>query len=480
MLRKLTTIIFVIFIVSCNQGIETNKQADKKASLETIKDKKDALGGILKSGKLKAVTDFGPTSYFIYHGQPMGYQYELLNRFAYYLGVELDLKLEKDLLKSKKELLSSKTDLIAMGLTVTNERKEMFDFSEPILFTRQVLVQRKPKGWRKMKTLDEIESHLIRNPIDLAGKDIYIKAGTIYKERLLEIQNSIADTINIIEDKRWTDKLIDAVAEGEIDFTVADEHNALVTARDYPNIDIKTTLSIPQKISWAVQKGQQPLLDTLNKWLKNYRKDIEFRLLYNKYFVNRRASKIANSTYNSYSGNQLSPYDDLIKKHSEIIGWDWRLIASLVYQESGFKPEVKSWVGAYGLMQLMPEVMEHFGIDSTASPEKQIIAGISHLKDIERMIKVVVTDSSEWVNFTLASYNSGIGHVMDARRLAKKYGKNPDVWEANVDEFILNLSDSEYYHDTLVKYGYMRGEETYNFVNEINYRYLQYKQLIKD
>jgi membrane-bound lytic murein transglycosylase F len=485
MFKPIVLLIIITVLGSCHFSKEhNNNHLDKDASAfdkeAKILDKGFVLNNILENKKLLAVTDFGPSSYFIYHGEPMGYQYEFLKRFTKYLGVELELKTEKNLLNSMKMLEEGQVDIIAMGLTVTNERKNKFDFTDPILFTRQVLVQRKPEGWEKMKTLDEIESHLIRNTLNLAGKTIYVKKGTVYKNRLTALANSIADSIVIIEDERWTDKLIDAVSSGEIDYTIADEHIALVNAREHKNIDIKTPVSFPQKVSWAVQKGQTALVDTLNFWLRSFKKKIEYRLLYNKYFINRRASRIAKSNYNSYSGNQLSPYDDLIKKYSKIIGWDWRLIASLIYQESDFKPNARSWVGAYGLMQLMPTVLEKYGLDTTATAEQQIIAGIKHLKYIEGLISKVVDDSTQWQNFVLASYNSGIGHILDARRLAKKYNKNPDVWNGNVDEFVLKLSDKEYYHDSLVQYGYMRGQETYNFVAEITYRYEQYRDLIKD
>jgi len=435
---------------------------------------------VLKRNKLIAVTDFGQTSYFIYRGEPMGYQYEFLKTFTDYLGVELELRIEKDLVRSMELLDSGKIDIIAMGLTVTNERKQYLDFTDPILTTRQVLVQRKPDGYEKMATFDEIESHLIRNTLNLAGKEVHIKKGTVYKEQLISLANSIADSIIIIEDERWTDKLIDAVSKGEIEYTIADEHLALVSARQYKNIDIKTPVSFPQKISWAARIGQDGMVDTVNHWLNGFKKKLHFRLLYNKYFINRRSSTIAKSTYNSYSGNKLSPYDDLIKKYASIIGWDWRLIASLMYQESQFKPNARSWVGAFGLMQLMPSVLEEHGLDSTANPEQQIKAGIKHLRYKESQIPDDVTDSTERIKFTLASYNSGVGHILDARRLTEKYDKDPNVWDNNVADYVLKLSDKDYYHDSVVYYGYMRGDETYKLVSEVMYRYQQYKNLIKD
>ena len=467
-------------LLSCNNNTEKNKRSTKKEEKRSeVTNSKQVLDSVFFNKTLVAVTDYGITSYFIYRGEPMGYQYEFLKQLCDYLDVELDLIVEQDLQKSMQMLNNGEVDVIAMGLTVTNERKQNLEFTDPILTTRQVLVQRKPQGYEKMATLDEIESHLIRNTLNLAGKTIYIKKGTVYKEQLNVLANNIADSIIIVEDDRWTDKLIEAVANGEIDYTIADEHLAIVSTRQFKNIDIRTPISFPQKISWAVKKGQTSLVDTIDFWLSDFKKQLKFRLLYNKYFANRRVSSIANSTYNSHAGNKLSPYDEIIKKYAPIIGWDWRLIASLMYQESQFKLNAKSWVGAYGLMQLMPTVLQEYGLDSTATAEQQIEAGIKHLKYKLRQVPDEVTDSTERIKFTLASYNSGIGHVLDARRLTEKYGSNPNVWDNNVAEYILKLSDKKFYHDPVVYYGYTRGIETYNLVAEVMYRYEQYKSLIR-
>ncbi len=151
-----------------------------------------------------------------------------------------------------------------------------------------------------------------------------------------------------------------------------------------------------------------------------------------------------------------------------------------MYQESQFKLNAKSWVGAYGLMQLMPSVLNKYGLDSTATAEKQIEAGIKHLKYKLSQLPDEVSDSVERIKFTLASYNAGIGHVLDARRITEKYGGNPNVWDNNVADFMLKLSDKKYYHDPVVYYGYTRGIETYNLVSEVMYRYQQYESLIRE
>ena len=460
------------FLIACGPQ-HTPSEAKKEHPEENR-----VLDSVLQRKKLKAITDYGSVTYLIYRGETIGYQYEMLKDFTNFLGVELEIVTEKDLEKSIDMLNNGETDLLAMGLTVTNDRVKVFEFTDPIMTTYQVLVQRKPDNYLQMATSDEIETHLIRNQIDLAGKTISVQKGTIYASRLATLADEIGDTIIVIQEEKDVEELIEAVANKEIDYTVADEHIAIVNSKYYPNIDIKTPLSFPQKISWAAKKGQTGLTDTINSWLKIYLKSIKSRLIYNKYFKNIRTKRIAQSRYNSFSGNHLSPYDDYIKEAEKLIGWDWRLLASLIYQESEFKPNVRSWVGAYGLMQMMPSTLEKYGLDTTATAQQQIIAGARYLKYLNKQLPEDITDSVERIKFVMASYNAGIAHVFDARRLAEKYGKDPNIWTDNVDFYMLNLSDKYYYHDPVAYYGYVRGKETYDFVNEIFNRFEDYRNLI--
>ena len=468
--------IFIIILITglfaCESDSKPPKEKKKKVRSNEV------LKRILETKKLKAVTDYSSVTYLIYRGETIGYQYEMLKEFTDYIGVDLEMIVEKDLEKSIQMLDDGEVDLLAMGLTVTTNRSKKLEFTSPILTTHQVLIQRKPENYLNMATADEIESYLLRNQIELSDKTIYVQKGTVYVKRLESLADEIGDTIVIILEDKDVEELIQAVSNKEIDYTVADEHIAKVNAKYYNNIDIRTPISFPQKIAWAAKKGQTGLTDTINSWLNGYLKSLKSRLIYNKYFRNIRSQRIAKSKYNSFSGDQLSPYDDIIKEASKLINWDWRLLASMIYQESEFKPNVRSWVGAYGLMQLMPETLKKYHIDSTATPEEQIFAGAKYINYLDQQLPKSITDSTERIKFLLASYNSGIGHILDGRRLAEKYGKDPNIWTGSVDHFVLSLSDEYYYHDPVVYYGYTRGEETYNFVVEIMERFEDYWNLI--
>lgn len=469
-------VLIVLVFFSCEES-KREKQLEQQTDLSS----QEVLERIIKRGKLVALTDYNSVNYYIYRGEPMGYQYELLKKFTEYLGIRLELRIEENLEKGFKLLEDGEVDLIAMGLTVTGKRRAQFDFTDPIIITRQVLVQQMPEGWQQMATRDQIENQLLRSSLELAEKTIHVEAGSIFKKRLETLMDEIADTIYVVEDQREVEDLIGAVARGEIEYTVADEHIALINERVYPGVDVKMPISFPQKLAWAVKKTpQQQLLNEINLWLAKFGDTFEARVIYNKYFQSNRVRYLAKSEYTSFNAGRLSDYDPIIKEVAQSIGWDWRLLASLIYQESEFKTDVVSWAGAYGLMQLMPVVMEQFGIDSTASPEDQIRIGGKFIQYLDRQIPETITDSVERIKFVLAAYNSGVGHVLDARRLAKKYNRNPDVWTGETDFFMRNKSKPAFYHDSVVYYGYARGEETYAFVEQIVDRYDHYKNLIAE
>ena len=309
--------VILTFIVSLNSCI--NKQEPKKLiQTEPIKEevkKPEILRKIIEKGKLVATTEYNSINYFVYRGTPMGYQYEMLKSFAKYLGVKLEIVVNSDIDSSFNCLDKEKCDLIALGLTVTNERMKFVDFTSPHVQTRQILVQRKPENWRKMKTWDEVEKNLIRNPIELGGKTIYIQKNTSFLPRLKSLSEEIGDTIIIVEDpEREVEQLIKDVAEGKIEFTIADEHIALVNEKYYSNIDISTPVSFPQNVAWAVKNGADSLRIAVNNWLVEYNNSIDSKYVYNKYFKSPRLVRIAQSQYHSISGGKISRFDDLIKE----------------------------------------------------------------------------------------------------------------------------------------------------------------------
>ncbi|MCL2682838.1 MAG: transglycosylase SLT domain-containing protein [Bacteroidales bacterium] len=222
---------------------------------------------------------------------------------------------------------------------------------------------------------------------------------------------------------------------------------------------------VERSVSWGILCNADSLANVMMLWMDSISQTRTFTNLCLKYHKERQSTC------------RLSPYDDAIKKHAERLNWDWRLLASLIYQESNFYPHVESWAGAIGLMQLMPDVAEKYGITLESSADAQILAGVKHLQEIDKLLPDEIP-KSERIAFMLASYNVGVGHILDARRLAVKYGKNPNVWFEHVEVELLKKSDRTIVRDSIIRHGYARGEETYNFVRDIFERWGHYQNLI--
>lgn len=437
------------------------------------------LQEILARDTLKAITMYSSTSYFIYRGQPMGYEYEMLNDFAESLGVELQMIVAEDLEEMFIMLEEGKGDLIAHGLTVIKSRQERMSFSTPLMTTRQVLIQRKPEGWQRMNNR-RIERNLIRDLTELEDKKIIVGRSTAFKERLANLSEELGVRIDVVlaPGKVNSEELIKMVSAGNIDYTVADEHVAMLNATFMPNIDVKTPVSLKQHLAWAVRPKSTNLLDTLNAWISGIDGTLAQVMRYNRYFKYRKdfSRKIKSEFYAQREG-KLSPYDELIRQYADSLGWDWRLLASQVYQESKFDPQAQSWSGAAGLMQLMPETAYELGVVDLADPQASLSGGVAYLKDLDEYWSEI-SDEEERIKFVLASYNVGPYHVRDAQRLAKKYGVDYCKWDDNVAFFLLQKSKPEYYNDEVVKNGYCRGVEPVAYVKEILQRHNHYTQLL--
>lgn len=470
--RKFTKHLFILtlclsFLFSCKN--EKTKATHNDDNL---------LSKIKKRGTLVVTTNYNSIDYFIYKGTPMGFQLELLKEFCNHLGVKLELKISNNLASNISLLALEKCDLIAHNITVTRDRRKLINFTTPLMQTRQVLIQRDPY---KLQDACIKKTLLIRNLLNLSGKTIHVQKNSVHYDRLLNIQNEIGDSIHIVVvDTLETEQLMELVANGTIDYTIADENFALVNKSYYNNIDIQTPVSFLQNLSWGVRKESDSLLIVLNNWIRGFKQTKTYQNIYDKYYRNPRSVKIVQSEFYSIKGGKISKYDKEIKQHSKLINWDWRLVASLIYQESQFHPELRGWSGAFGIMQMMPETARKFGVNPRSSVSDQIKAGIKLKRHIDNFLPAEIKDPEERIKFILASYNAGVYHVLDARNLTRKYGKNPNIWTNNVDYYMKLKSKPKYYNDPVVKYGYSRGKETYDFVVEVLERYDHYKNIVKN
>lgn len=436
------------------------------------------LDTILVRGRLRVVTDYNSVNYFVYKGVPVGYQFELLKALCDYMGIVLEIKVSNDKEKNIRDLISGQTDLIATNLSVNPKYNHQIAYTVPHCRSRHVLVQRAfetdPASGRKKY------NQIIRSAYDLGGKYIHVLKNSTYADQLYQISSQLTDSIRVTEIPDYdVEQLMQLVAEGEIDYTVCLENLAQVNLGLYSNLDIKTVLSDEMELAWGLRLESKMLKNMINQWLTNFIETGQYQRIYKRYFVNYHPLRMVDLQINAEMGEHNPMYDELIQQLAEGSGFDWRLIVSIIYQESRFDPLAESWAGATGLMQLMPETAKLFGVESITSPEQNIRGGIKFLVWLDARLSAHVANKQERIKFVLASFNVGLGHVLDAMKLAEKYGKNPMVWEGNVDLFLLNKSNPLYYSDPIVKYGYCRGEEPYYYVKQIMQRYTHYQSTIK-
>ena len=304
------------------------------------------------SGVLVALTLNSSISYFDYRGEPMGFQYELAKQFAQSLGLKLELKVAPSTEDLVEMLLSGEGDLIAYPLPVTKELKDTINFCGEDIITHQVLVQR--NGNKKMKA--------VTNVTELIGKNIYAKPGK-YLDRLSNLNKELGDGILIHEvanDSISIEDLIMQVSTGVIDYTLCDNDLARLNKTYYTNLDIHLPVSFDQRASWAVRKNTPLLAEAANQWHKENKTSPAYKASTKRYFENSK--RLPHGPILSIKDGKISHFDHLFKKYAPEVGWDWRVIASLAYNESNFDTTAVSWVGAKGLMQLMPRTARAMGI----------------------------------------------------------------------------------------------------------------------
>ncbi|GAA0877637.1 transglycosylase SLT domain-containing protein [Algoriphagus jejuensis] len=423
------------------------------------------LPGIKTRGTLRAAVDNNSTSYYIYRGRRMGYEFELLRDLGKTLGVQIKFVVVNDIESAFQHLEAGKVDLIAMNLEHSAVRSDRIAFTQALGSMSTVVVglksMEKPVFWE-----------------GIGNDTIYVRKGTVYKSQLKHIKDSLSLNFTVLESPEHEETLIDQVADQDIKWTVADKNIAQANATYYQGLDIHLKVAEEGSVAWATRKNSPKLQEEVNAWLTDKKKRF-IPTLYSKYFLNSRNSYYRSiSQFSSLAGNRISVFDDIIRDGAGELGWDWRLLAALVYKESGFDTTATSYAGAAGLLQLMPVTLERFGVTNPNDPTQSLSGGVRYLQYLDKFWRERVPDSKERIRFILASYNVGQGHVEDAWRLTMKYGKNTRSWKDV--SFFLNLkSDPEYYRDPIVKSGYAKGHVAVNYVRDVLSLFESYKTLVE-
>ncbi len=407
------------------------------------------------------VTINSPNTYFVDgNNEFAGLEYDLAKLFVQELddGTQLKFIVEKHIDQVLPNLIHGKADIAAADITVTDARKTRIDFSIAYQDVQQQVVYNKAITKNPPKDLKE-----------LIGKNISVPAGTSFAERLNKLHQLEPNLF--WEERRDVDseKIIQEVADGEVDFTIADSHLVAILQNYYPNLGVAFSIGKPEKIAWGISKQADPmLLEKANAFFTKIKKNGTLHNLIDRYHGNaKRLNPLDIKTFLIRSNTLLPKYKQLFKQAQEITGIDWRLLAAISYRESHWDTFNTSPTNVRGLMMLTESTADQMGVTDRLDPKQSIPAGAKYISLLIDTIPGRVPEPDR-TYMALAAYNIGYAHVEDARVLAQRHGLNPNSW-ADIKKTLVMLNNPEYY--STVKYGYASGGAPVIFVESIRSYY---------
>ncbi len=415
---------------------------------------------IKKSRVLRFATYNGPISYYLWKGVLRGFDYEMAKAFA----DKHDLQLKVVVVPDEEDLVDwvvdGRADIAGASTTITQRRIDKgVQFSVPFLETPQNIISNTSRP--PIKTL-----------ADLSGRTLTLRAYSAFIKTARTLQESGIDVeVEVAPPEMSFATILNKVAEGEFDATIEDTYIADIQAALRPQLVIGLQISDPLPQGWMIKQGNKDLLKQVNRFMKRFSRSDEYKKLFAAYFKPNK-NLVQKISARVVPGEDLSPYDELVKKSALKHDFDWRLVTAQMWQESNFNPKAESPVGAQGLLQVMPRTGEDMGYPPPLfEPDRNLQAGVKYMEWIRNRFRdPLPTDEKLW--FALASYNAGLGHVLDAQKLAEQLGLDPEKWFDNVEVAMLKLEEPRYFEKA--RYGYARGSEPVAYVRKISNLYKAY------
>ncbi len=413
------------------------------------------LEQVMVLGELHVLTRNAGTTYYEGPQGPTGLEYELVQRFADYLGVDLKIRVPDNLNDIIEQVSDGEAHLAAAGLTVTEERQKRVRFSPPYQsITQQVIYNAKQ---RRPRSLDELDGLL------------EVLAQSSHVEHLKQLADKHQNLVWVENQEADSTELLTLVAEELIDYTVADSNEVAYNRRYYPKLKVAFNITDPQPLAWAFPKtDDDSLYQEAVKFFDELKASGELdRLLKNHYQHVRNYNYAGTHTYLAQIRRRLPAYRELFLQAAEQYNLDWRLLAALSYQESHWRPEAVSHTGVRGMMMLTQATARHLGVEDRTDPYESIMGGARYLRKLLDKVPAHIPEPDRtWI--AVAGYNVGYGHIRDAQMLAEKRGDNPDTW-VDIKATLPLLSKRKWYKQT--RYGYARGWEPVRYVENIRSYY---------
>jgi membrane-bound lytic murein transglycosylase F len=424
----------------------------------------DDLPGLVQRRRLRLLTRNTTASYFLWRGELRGFEYELAREFAKRHRMRVDVVVAERHDQLIPMLLEGRGDVVAAFLTPTEARREQgVAFSRPYHYAVQQVVARAGEG-------------IPAEPAELAGRTLVVRPSSSYWEAAEALQAlGVGVQLEAAPEELDVEEIVARVASGEYDLTIVDSHLLALELSQRSDVVAAFDLGEPEPHAWAVREEDVGLLAAIDAFWADVYQGPLYNVVYRRYFGSAdRIRVFRRESAQLARPGRFTEWDETVKRYAREYGFDWRLIIAVMYQESRFDPEAVSWAGARGLLQVMPRTAEDLGFTELDEPEVGIHAGIRYLAWLrDRFDPTRYAEDRIW--FALAAYNTGLGHVLDARRVARQLGWNEHRWFGHVERAMLLLSRPEY--ASHARHGYLSGGRPVAYVRGIRDRYGAYINL---
>ena len=414
------------------------------------------LDQVVEVGELRVVTRDSPTTYFVGPDGPAGPEFDLVRGFAEQLGVKLVVSTVDNVSEILPQLISGESHMAAAGLSITESRREYLSFGHPYDTVDMHLIYKLGTG--KPRSIEEA-----------IGRSIEVVAGSSHSDMLASLSQAYPEL-------EWSENadvevadLMEKVAHGELDFTVADSTEFNIQRHFYPDLRVALDLEIADPIAWAYRKGDgDRLLAQADDYLiKAERSGLLAQVRDRYYGHTKKFDYVGTRAFIRHFDSRLPRYRPWFEEAGELNDVDWRLLAAIGYQESHWRSHAVSPTGVRGIMMLTEATADYLDIDDRMDPETSIFGGARfYARQTERIADSVEEPDRTWM--ALAAYNVGFNHIKDARQIVEWQGGDPDTW-VDISKALPLLAKREWY--SRVKYGYARGWEPVLYVNNIRSYY---------
>jgi membrane-bound lytic murein transglycosylase F len=400
---------------------------------------------------VRALLLFHASDYFVYKGFPIGFQYDMLRELEKGIGRNVEIKVETEVNHVFNELFAGEYDIVVMDINFSNFLLPMFETSIPHSYSYPVLVSG--------NTTDSAETDTIWVSHDFSAM-LFFDDASLYSEYAIQRTPELS-----------TEELFEKVDVGEISCLICDYNQAITLMPFYANVQIVEKAGPQFDRRWILNKKNLQLNEDINHWLLDFKKTPKYRFLLRKYFSQK--SSLINASFANKQQSNISKYDAIIKKYAQNYKFDWRFVASIICQETKFVSGLTGKGGSYGLMQLMPATMEHYGVSETGGEDANIRAGVQHLNMLRNSFDDIENEE-EKLYFVAAAFNAGRGHIFDAQRLCAKFEGDFMRW-SDVSKYLKLKSHHQFATDSVVKSGYYPGTHAVKYSQQVMERYYAYK-----